>query len=147
MVYRCLLCGAWVERLPRLIGEQSHHINYRHVIESLLRKPGGFRRYRFREDLFPRLIFRRAWEQLNQWHTPRKADIIYLQISIWRRVHWKKEVAAALETLVAQGTPWGQADVERLRRRNRWWCLTWKPNAVDLHHYDQLLEEVLYEPA
>ncbi|MEZ4706781.1 MAG: IS21 family transposase [Caldilineaceae bacterium] len=139
--------GAWVERLPRLIGEQSHHINYRHVIESLLRKPGGFRRYRFREDLFPRLIFRRAWEQLNQWHTPRKADIIYLQILHLAARTLEEEVAAALETLVAQGTPWGQADVERLRQPEPVVVPYLEAGAVDLHHYDQLLEEVLYEPA
>ncbi|MEZ4713494.1 MAG: hypothetical protein R3A44_40275 [Caldilineaceae bacterium] len=79
---------AWVERLPRLIGEQSHPINYRHVIESA--QAGRFRRYRFREDLFPRLIFRLAWEQLNQWHTPRKADIIYLQILHLAARTWKR---------------------------------------------------------
>ena len=31
-----------VERLSRLIGENQHHVNYRHVIDSLLRKPGAF---------------------------------------------------------------------------------------------------------
>ncbi len=58
--------GKWVERLPRIIGQREHHINYRHVIETLLRKPGGFRNYRYREDLFPRLVFRQAWEQLQK---------------------------------------------------------------------------------
>ena len=56
-----------VETLPRLVGTRKHHINYRHVIDSLLRKPGGFRDYRYRDALFPTLVFRRAWEQLNQW--------------------------------------------------------------------------------
>jgi len=56
-----------VETLPRLIGAEQHYVNYRHVIDSLLRKPGGFRDYRYRDDLFPSLVFRRAWEQLNHW--------------------------------------------------------------------------------
>ena len=53
-----------IETLPRLIGQKDHHVNYRHLIDTLLRKPGGFRNYRYREDLFPTLIFRQAWEQL-----------------------------------------------------------------------------------
>lgn len=139
--------GAWVERLPRLIGEQSHHINYRHVIESLLRKPGGFRRYRFREDLFPRLIFRQAWEQLNQWHTPRKADIMYLQILHLAARTLEEDVAAALAILVGQGTPWSQEDVDRLLEPDPVVVPHLEAGAVDLQHYDQLLAEVRYEPA
>ncbi|MEZ4707598.1 MAG: hypothetical protein R3A44_10345 [Caldilineaceae bacterium] len=114
---------------------------------ALLRKPGGFRRYRFREDLFPRLIFRRAWEQLNQWHTPRKADIIYLQI-----------LHLAARTLEEEGGG-GLGDIGGARHAmGPSGCgAPWQPEpvvvpyleagAVDLHHYDQLLEEVLYEPA
>jgi hypothetical protein len=32
--------------LPRLVGRHKHHVNYRHLIDTLLRKPGGFRNYR-----------------------------------------------------------------------------------------------------
>jgi len=41
--------------LPRLQGATSHAVNYRHVIWSLVRKPGAFAHYRYREDLFPSL--------------------------------------------------------------------------------------------
>jgi hypothetical protein len=66
----------------RLIGpaRPPAGINYRHIIDSLLRKPGGFRDYRYREALFPGLVFRQAWEQLNAWYAPRRADLIYLRI-------------------------------------------------------------------
>ena len=40
-----------VATMPRLIGEKQHRVNYRHVIDSLIRKPGGFRNYRYRDDL------------------------------------------------------------------------------------------------
>ena len=40
--------GQLVETVTRLIGKDVHRINYRHVIDSLLRKPGGFRCYRYR---------------------------------------------------------------------------------------------------
>lgn len=139
--------GSWVERLPRLIGAQHHHINYRHVIESLLRKPGGFRAYRFRDDLFPRLIFRQAWEQLNQWHTPRRADMIYLQILHLAARTLEEEVATALAHLVAQGTPWSQAEVDHLLAPEPVVVPYLAAATVDLHSYDQLLGEVLYESA
>ena len=42
-----------VVTLPRLVGPAHQHVNYRHVIDSLLRKPGGFRDYRYREALSP----------------------------------------------------------------------------------------------
>ena len=72
--------GQLIESVPRLIGNDAHRVNYRHVIDSLLRKPGGFRRYRYRDDLFPSLIFRRAWEELDGRYAPRRADLTYLRI-------------------------------------------------------------------
>jgi hypothetical protein len=139
--------GAWVERLPRLIGEQRHHINYRHLIDSLLRKPGGFRHYRFRDDLFPTRIFRQAWEQLNQWHAPRRADLIYLQILQLAARTLEDEVAAVLEQLVSQGTVWSQEDVDRLLKPDPVVVPVIEAGAVDLAQYDQLLGEVSHEPA
>jgi len=43
--------------MPRLTGEKTHAINYRDIIEWLIRKPGAFAHYRFRADLFPSLAF------------------------------------------------------------------------------------------
>lgn len=37
--------------VPRLSGRGGHRINYRHIIDWLVRKPGAFRNYRYREDL------------------------------------------------------------------------------------------------
>lgn len=55
-----------VERLPRLRGRGKQRINYRHVIDRLLRKPGAFEHYRYREDLFPTSRFRMAYDALKQ---------------------------------------------------------------------------------
>ena len=41
-----------VERMARIVGNNKCAINYRHLIDSLLRKPGGFRNYRYREELW-----------------------------------------------------------------------------------------------
>ena len=38
-------------------------MNYRHVIDSLIRKPGAFAQYAYRDDLFPTTRFRLAYDQ------------------------------------------------------------------------------------
>ena len=53
-----------IETLPRLRGENGHHINYRHIIDSLVRKPGAFENYCYKEDLFPTSQFRIAYDIL-----------------------------------------------------------------------------------
>jgi hypothetical protein len=47
-----------VERLPRLRGRGNHRIDYRHIIDWLVRKPGAFADYCYRDDLFPSSRFR-----------------------------------------------------------------------------------------
>ena len=49
-----------VEVLPRLRGEKKHRIEYRHIIEWLVKKPGAFENYRYRDDLYPTSRFRVA---------------------------------------------------------------------------------------
>ena len=66
-------------RMPRLRGEGKHRIDYRHVIHSLVRKPGAFLRYRWREDLFLGILFRVAYDELRQ-DCPVTADRQYLKI-------------------------------------------------------------------
>jgi hypothetical protein len=36
--------------MDHLIGKDPHRIDYRHIIYSLVRKPGAFRRYVFRAN-------------------------------------------------------------------------------------------------
>ena len=57
---------------PRSAGQQPH-IDYRHVIASLVRKPGAFADYLYREEMFPRPVYRQAYDRL-QIADPRKAD-------------------------------------------------------------------------
>lgn len=68
-----------VQTMPRLRGEDEHRIDYRHVIGWLVRKPGAFARYRYREDLYPSITFRRAYDALVRTHGER-ADVEYLRI-------------------------------------------------------------------
>jgi transposase InsO family protein len=137
-----------VERMARLVGQNKQQIQYRHLIDSLLRKPGGFRQYRYRDALFPSLVFRRAWDQLQAWHTERKADLIYLRILRLAARVLECEVAEILERLLASPKRWDETDVEaalQLRRPQTPPDLA--PLVVDLAQYDRLLSEVCCEPA
>lgn len=71
--------GKLVERMPRLRGGREHRIDYRHVIWSLVRKPGAFARYRYREELFPTPVFRATYDALCATRGER-ADIEYVRI-------------------------------------------------------------------
>jgi hypothetical protein len=137
-----------VERMPRLVGHNKHQVNYRHVIDSLVRKPGGFRNYRYREALFPSLVFRQAWDQLNQWHSARQADLSYLRIVRLAAQHLESEVAVALQLLLTRASRWDETDVEGLLQSH-------KPIPVpllsapiiNLAQYDLLLQGVNNDPA
>lgn len=136
--------GQLVETLPRLTGQKKYHVNYRHLIETLLRKPGGFRHYRYRDALFPSLVFRRAWEVFNQWHSPRRADIIYLRILRLAARTIEADVAAALELLLESDERWNDTDVAQLVGLNPTPPPLVTPGEVKLEMYDRLLNGGVY---
>jgi hypothetical protein len=68
-----------VAEIERLRGRGRAAIDYRHLIWSLVRKPGAFARYRYREALFPSLVFRRAYDAL-QARCGSRADVEYVRI-------------------------------------------------------------------
>lgn len=70
-----------VDRLPRLRGSGKHLINYRHIIDWLVRKPGAFEDYRYREDLFPTTRFRIAYDALNKHGAGTKRYLKILELA------------------------------------------------------------------
>jgi len=68
-----------LDTLPRLLGRGKHRIDYRHIIDWLVRKPGAFADYRYREELFPTSRFRMVYDALRQT-TPGRAEKEYLAI-------------------------------------------------------------------
>jgi len=89
--------------IERLKGRNGHTINYRHIIWSLVQKPGAFAQYRYRDDLFPSLVFRKAYDSLAATLTSRKADLEYLRILHLAASTMESQVEAALEKLLAAG--------------------------------------------
>jgi len=89
--------------MERQRGRGGHRIDYRHIIWSLVRKPGAFARYRYREDLFPTLAFRKAYDALAaHCETERKADIEYLRILHLAASTMESDVETALVLLDEQ---------------------------------------------
>ena len=90
-----------VEDLPRLRGRGKHRIDYRHIIEWLVRKPGAFENYRYQEDLFPTSRFRMAYDALRET-TPRRAAKEYLKILKLAAETGEVQVDEALRELLAR---------------------------------------------
>lgn len=66
--------------LPRARGDRGIVLDYRHIIEHLLRKPGAFERYRYREELFPSQNFREAHDRMIKDQGPRRGSLEYLRL-------------------------------------------------------------------
>lgn len=95
--------GRLTEQMLRIRGEEkTYRIDYRHVIWSLVRKPGAFRNYRYREELFPTLAFRRAYDALTSSHGER-ADIEYVRILHLAASTMQSRVEQALLQLLETG--------------------------------------------
>jgi hypothetical protein len=130
-----------VLEMPRLLGEGQHHVDYRHVIHSLVSKPFAFRRYRYRDALFPSATFRAAYEALVKTLPERHADLEYLRLlKLSADTSEARTEAAITMTLEAGDLP--RLDVIRARMK----ILVPETPAlaavsVDLSCYDQLLDD------
>lgn len=69
-----------LEVLPRHCGDRGVVLDYRHVIDHLLRKPGAFERYRYREQLYPSRFFRDAHDRLAAKHGQHSGTVEYLRL-------------------------------------------------------------------
>jgi len=94
--------GGKVDELPRLRGRGRHRVDYRHIIDWLLRKPGAFENYRYREELFPTSRFRMAWDALREVAPPR-ANKRYLEILQVAAQEGEASVDEALRCLLESG--------------------------------------------
>lgn len=134
-----------VERLPRLRGENQARIDYRHIIDWLVRKPGAFANYRHREQLFPTSHFRIAYDALRVMN-PLHADKEYLKLLHLAATESEAGVDAALRQLLGDEQPINAAVVKTLLQCSQAiapaTAITVAP--VNLKAYDALLstEEV-----
>jgi hypothetical protein len=133
-----------IDTLPRLRGEGRHAINYRHIIDSLVRKPGAFENYRYRDDLFPTTRFRIAYDRLKQGHVLSVAARQYLNILYLAARFSESAVDEALRLFIGNGAPITDQGVADMVTSDMAMPEVTQVHidGVDLSCYDQLLEEV-----
>jgi hypothetical protein len=138
-----LLAGAReVARLPLSRGDRGAVIDFRHLIGHLLRKPGAFAGYRWREELFPSLVYRAAYDRLER--VGGDADKRYLEVLKLAANEGVTPVESALEQLLA--TPRGVISAKEVRGFLDTWRdqeREWRerpPLEVSLSVYDALLD-------
>jgi len=135
-----------VQELPRLRGRKQHRVNYRHVIDWLVRKPGAFADYRYQADLFPSSLFRVAYDRLKA-QNPLNADKQYLKML---------ELAAKESESLVEGAIGRLCDLDQLLSFEAVEALVQSGQKlaaptcvhvqeVDLSVYDQLLEPESFE--
>ena len=120
-------------------NDRPRHIDYRHVIASLVRKPQAFRRYVFRENMFPTPAYRATWQAIDRAWEPRQACRVYVGLLHLAAHHdCEADLAKALETILDDGA---LPDLDQLRDR-----FIAKPPAItvtvtppDIRVYDGLL--------
>lgn len=89
--------------IERLVGRNGHRVDYRHVIWSLVRKPGAFARYRYRESFFPTLAFRRAYDAIvDATGAGTEADLAYLRVLHLAAATMECEVETAIARLLEE---------------------------------------------
>jgi hypothetical protein len=133
--------GTVVERMPRLRGGSDHRIDYRHIIWSLVRKPGAFARYRYREELFPTPVFREAYDALVRFRGER-ADVDYVRTLHLAASTLECTVEQALRELLAERVPFDYAAVrERAVPVKPEVPQLATPEVPDLRVFDALLAE------
>jgi len=134
--------GTLMERLPRLRGRGRERINYRHVIGWLVRKPGAFERYRYREDLFPTSRFRMAYDALAE-RLPTRAVREYLAIVELAALEGETRVDDALRILLDGELELTSKTVEQFVRSASVVpeVTAVQVSAVNLSCFDQLLED------
>lgn len=136
--------GRKLETLPRLYGRGKTRIDYRHIIDSLVRKPGAFLHYRYQSELFPTSRFRMVWDELKTRRTEQEAAKRYLEIL--QMAARESEAGADWALMQIQGS--GEAvSVEAVKR---YLAMFTKPEAApdvavddpDLSAFDALLTTV-----
>lgn len=133
-----------VEDIPRLRGSDKHHIQYRHIIDWLIRKPGAFANYRYRSDLFPTSRFRMAYDSLCEQHTLNKAGKEYLKILEFAARENESSVDAALRLLIDHDTKISVEAVESYLQSDQHITAATQIEiaSVALQGYDLLLQTV-----
>lgn len=128
--------GTLVETMPRVRTENGARIDYRHVIWSLVKKPGAFAQYRYREELFPTLVFRQAYDVMKA--RTERADVEYVRILHLAASTMEVTVETALLMLLESGEAIDYAAVKAIAQPEAPTVPHVTIGAPDLRQWDEL---------
>lgn len=103
-----------LEQLPRQFGYGKEAIDFRHVIDSLVRKPGAFINYKYVNHMYPTTRFRMAYDTLLKNTTEASAVKQYLKLLYAAKHEGLDLVDDALRWFLAEGKAINAADVLRV---------------------------------
>lgn len=131
-----------IEEIERLRGKKQYRVQYRHIVDWLVRKPGAFENYRYRDDLFPTTRFRMAYDQLRK-NQSGKCSKKYLQILHMAATELEVDVDSALRILFDRGETISvdavKGILEEKKGSDKYWYQNISIREVDLTSFDQLL--------
>jgi hypothetical protein len=88
-----------IQRMSKI--ESGFSVDYRHIIDSLIRKPGAFKHYQYQAALFPRSTFRKAYDSLCKANSV-NGHKDYLKLLWLAKQHGESLVNTAIELLLAE---------------------------------------------
>lgn len=127
-----------VETMPRLRGSDVARIDYRHVIWSLVKKPGAFAQYKYREELFPSLVFRKAYDALKT--SSERGEVEYVRILHLAASTMESQVEKALAAVLERGGSFDYATVKAQVSPDEPAVPQVAIGAPDLSQWDDLLD-------
>jgi hypothetical protein len=134
--------GECVEQLPRQFGCGKEAIDFRHVIDSLIRKPGAFVNYKYVNHMYPTTRFRMAYDQLRQSTSEASAVKQYLKLLHAAKHEGLELLDATLQWFLTEGKPMKADDIlEAVRSEQQLPSVTdLNIDAPDLSQFDCLLQ-------
>lgn len=119
-----------VQEMPRARGDHGGVIDFRHVVGPMLRKPGAFARYKFREQLYPSVEYRAAYDRLVADHGSHGGTVEYLQLLRLAAERSPQELEPGIR--------------ERMSREGKWWVSDIRKQVVPQARAE--VEEIALEP-
>jgi transposase len=106
-----------VEHIPRLRGDGKYRIDYRHIIDWLVRKPGAFENYRYKSEMFPSSYFRIAYDYLKR-ENPLRANKEYVGILYMAAKEGESLTESAIRYLLSHEQPLSKENVKQTLAKN-----------------------------
>ena len=130
-----------VDQFPRLRGRGKHKINYHHIIDWLVRKPGAFENYRYKADMYPSSYFRIVYDTLKNIN-PLGANKEYLKILRHAATEGEDIIKNCIQILLTQNKDVTATSIEEFLEKHS----VIKPvtsvtvDQIQLKDYDVLLD-------